>query len=51
MPSTDGLIYDEPRDPLSPIVTTDHLKLQPNPAYGLSHKVVMDTNPAYIAIT
>ena len=26
--------------------TTD-LELQPNPAYGTSHKVTMDTNPAY----
>ena len=23
------------------------LKLQVNPAYGTSHKVIMDTNPAY----
>ena len=23
------------------------VKLQPNPAYGTSHNVVMDTNPAY----
>ena len=22
-------------------------ELQPNPAYGTSHKVIMDTNPAY----
>ena len=27
--------------------TKDDLELQPNPAYGTSHKVTMDTNPAY----
>ena len=28
-------------------VTKNDLKLQPNPAYGTSHKVIMDINPAY----
>ena len=28
-------------------VTKDDLELQPNPAYGTSHTVTMDTNPAY----
>ena len=28
-------------------VTKDALELQPNPAYGTSHKVTMDANPAY----
>ena len=28
-------------------VTKDDLELQPNPAYGASNNVVMDTNPAY----
>ena len=28
-------------------VTKDDLELQPNPAYGTSHTVIMDTNPAY----
>ena len=28
-------------------VTKDDLELQPNPAYGTSNKVTMDTNPAY----
>ena len=28
-------------------VNKDDLELQPNPAYGTSHNVVMDTNPAY----
>ena len=23
------------------------LELQPNPTYGTSHKVIMDTNPVY----
>ena len=51
MAATKSVIYDKPRNPFSPIITTDHLKLQPNPAYGSSHnKVVMDTNPAYMAI-
>ena len=27
--------------------TKDDLEMQKNPAYGLSHKVTMDTNPAY----
>ena len=28
-------------------VTKNDLELQPNPAYATSHKVTMDTNPAY----
>ena len=28
-------------------VTKNDLELQPNPAYGTSHKMIMDTNPAY----
>ena len=28
-------------------VTKNDVELQPNPAYGTSHKVTMDTNPAY----
>ena len=28
-------------------VTKNDLELQPNPAYGTSHEVIMDTNPAY----
>ena len=28
-------------------ITKDDLELQPNPAYGTSCEVVMDTNPAY----
>ena len=28
-------------------ISKNDLKLQPNPAYGTSHKVIIDTNPAY----
>ena len=28
-------------------ITKDDLELQPNPAYGTSHPVIMDANPAY----
>ena len=28
-------------------ITKNDVELQPNPAYGTSHKVTMDTNPAY----
>jgi len=28
-------------------ITKDDLELQPNPAYGTSDKMIMDTNPAY----
>ena len=31
----------------SKTVTKNDLELQPNPAYGTSHEVVMNTNPAY----
>ena len=34
-------------DPPSHTITKEDLELQPNPAYGTSVKVVMDTNPAY----
>ena len=30
-----------------PSQTKNNLELQLNPAYGTSHKVIMDTNPAY----
>ena len=29
------------------LLLKDNLELQPNPAYGTSNNVVMDTNPAY----
>ena len=28
-------------------ITKDDVELQANPAYGTSHEVIMDTNPAY----
>ena len=34
-------------DPSNKTITKDDFELQPNPAYGTSHKVIMDTNPAY----
>ena len=40
------IIYEEVSS-LSSTVTKNDLELQPNPAYGTSHKVIMDTNPAY----
>ena len=41
------LVYDKPVGLLKQIITKDDLQLQPNPAYGLSHRVVIDANPAY----
>ena len=40
-------LYDMVGPPIHHIVTKDDLEMQKNPAYGLSHKVAMDTNPAY----
>ena len=34
-------------DPSKKTITKDDLELQPNPAYGTSDKVTMDTYPAY----
>ena len=42
----DQAVYEQVRLP-SHTVTKNDLELQPNPAYGTSHKVTMDTNPAY----
>ena len=33
--------------PSNQTITKNDLELQPNPAYGASNKVIMDTNPAY----
>ena len=33
--------------PSSHTISKNDLELQPNPAYGFSDKVIMDTNPAY----
>ena len=40
------VLYEQVSLP-SHTVTKNDLELQPNPAYGTSHKVIMDTNPAY----
>ena len=40
------VLYEQVRLP-SHTVTKNDLELQPNPAYGISHNVTMDTNPAY----
>ena len=45
-PSQDKILYEQ-MDLPSHTVTKNDLKLQPNPAYGTSHKVIMDTNPGY----
>ena len=42
----DQAVYEQVCPP-SHIVAKNDLELQPNPAYGTSHKVTMDTNPAY----
>ena len=41
------IIYEEVCPPSSTVITKNDLELRPNPAYGTSHKVIMDTNPAY----
>ena len=33
--------------PTNQTIIKNDLELQPNPAYGTSHKLIMDTNPAY----
>ena len=33
--------------PSNQTITMKDLELKPNPAYGTSHQVIMDTNPAY----
>ena len=40
------VLYEQVTLP-SHTVTKNDLELQPNPAYGISHKMIMDTNPAY----
>ena len=40
------VIYEQVCLPSHTVAKND-LELQPNPAYGTSHKVIMDTNPAY----
>ena len=40
------VLYEQVSLP-SHTVTKNDLELQPNPAYGTSHKVIMGNNPAY----
>ena len=40
------VLYEQVSLP-SHTVTKNDLELQPNPAYATSHKLIMDTNPAY----
>ena len=40
------VLYEQIVPPDQTVTKTD-MELQPNPAYGTSHKVTMDTNPAY----
>ena len=45
-PLPTALLYEQV-GPTNQTITKNDLELQPNPAYGTSHKVIMDTNPAY----
>ena len=45
-PQEEKMLYAQV-DPPCNRTTKNYLELQPNPAYGTSHKVTMDTNPAY----
>ena len=40
------VFYEQVSSPTS-IITKNNLELQPNPAYGVSYKVNMDSNPAF----
>ena len=44
--SQEKVLYEQV-SPTSQAITKNDLELQQNPAYGTSHKVTMDTNPAY----
>ena len=41
------VLYEQVHIPSHSVSSKNDLELQPNPAYGTSHKVIMDTNPAY----
>ena len=41
------VLYEEVHTPTHIVSSKNDLELQPNPAYGTSDKVIMDTNPAY----
>ena len=40
------VLYEQVSSTSQAVIKND-LELQPNPAYGTSHKVIMDSNPAY----
>ena len=40
-------VFYEQVGPNNQAIAKNDLELQPNPAYCTSHKVIMDTNPAY----
>ena len=41
------MFYEQVHIPSHSVSSKNDVELQPNPAYGTSHKVIMDTNPAY----
>ena len=41
-----AVLYEQIIPPDQTVTKTD-MELQPNPAYGTSHKVIIDANPAY----
>ena len=45
-PSQETALYEQVC-PSNKRITKDNFELQTNPAYATSHKVIMDTNPAY----
>ena len=45
-PPQETALYEQV-NPSNKTITKDDFELQPNPAYATSHKVIMDTNPAY----
>ena len=40
------VLYEQISSTSQAVIKND-LEIQPNPAYGTSHEVIMDTNPAY----
>ena len=43
----ENVLYEEVHTHSHTVSGKNDLELQPNPAYGTSDKVIMDTNPAY----
>ena len=46
-PGPQEMVLYEQVGPTNQTITKVDVELQPNPAYGTSHKVIMDTNPVY----